>query len=175
VQVSTRPNPLVNCRSRASNRFSQVRSVLDQLACGCGSGAKDNNCATEAILSQVVQVAQVCNSVPTLIAFEQGSLAVSSHVSVLDADCTEIPISLVPLSQFSQRRQVTLSSVSVSLSQSGRSEQVHFILNSGGVAVGELISDGVRYSPNAPVLTGLTPCYTFPTVSSTCAYIICYI
>lgn len=148
-----------------SNRFSQVRSVIDQLACGCGSGAAGNTCGTESIVSQVVQVAQVCNSVPTLVNFGQGSLNVSSSVSVVDSDCTEIPISLVPLSQFTLRKQVTLSSVSVSLSQSGRAEQVQFILNSGGVAVGEFLGDGVQYSPNGIILNGLTPCYTFPIVS----------
>jgi large-conductance mechanosensitive channel len=145
-------------------RFSQVRSVIDQLACGCGSGATGNTCGTESIVSQVVQVAQVCNSVPTLVNFGQGSLNVSSSVSVVDSDCTEIPISLVPLSQFTLRKQVTLSSVSVSLSQSGRAEQVQFILNSGGVAVGELLGDGVQYSPNGIILNGLTPCYTFPII-----------
>lgn len=142
-----------------------MRSVIDQLACDCGGGAANNKCGTESIVSQVVQVAQVCNSVPTLINFDQGSLSVSNRVSVLDSDCTEIPISLVPLSQFTLRKQVTLSSVSVSLSQSGKAEQVQFILNSGGVAVGELIGDGVHYSPNGQIMNGLTPCYIFPAVS----------
>ncbi len=147
-----------------SNRFSQVRSVIDQLACDCGSGAADNKCSAESIVSQVVQVAQVCNSVPTQVNFDQGSLGVSNRVTVLDSDCTEIPISLVPLSQFNLRKQVTLSSVSVSLSQSGKAEQVQYILNSGGVAVGELIGDGVHYAPNGQIVSGLTPCYTFPSV-----------
>jgi hypothetical protein len=141
-----------------------VRGVIEQLACDCGSGAASNECGISAIVSQVVQVAQVCNNVPTEIEFNQGSLSASPLVAVFDADCAEIPISLVPLSQFSLRRQVTLSSVSVSLSQSGRAEQVQFILNDNGVAVGELIGDGVRYSPNGLVLGGLAPCYYFPTV-----------
>jgi len=68
----------------------------------------------------------------------------------------------VPVAQFVQRKQVTLSSVSVSLSQSGKSDQITFIKNANGVAIGELIGDGVELTTINPIVTGVVFCFYLP-------------
>ncbi len=113
-----------------------------------------------------------------------GSLKASDKINIDGSDCSEISVAVVPVNQFSQRRQVSLSSVSVSLSQSGRADQVRisqyprpiailtliiqlrFIKNQRGIAIGELIGDGVEFTPTNPILDGLTVCLTIDSVSN---------
>ncbi len=66
----------------------------------------------------------------------------------------DIPVSEVPQKQFLQRHLPTLSSVTVSLSQAGKAAQVRFIRNEHGVAVGELVGDGLNISPPTTDFTG---------------------
>jgi len=63
-------------------------------------------------------------------------------------------VSEVPQKQFLQRLLPTLSSVTVSLSQAGKAAQVRFIRNDNGVAVGELIGDGLNIAPPTTDFTG---------------------
>lgn len=69
----------------------------------------------------------------------------------------------VPLSQFVQKRQVSLSSNAVTLSQSGRTEQSQIIKNRYSVAIGEVIGAGVMFDTNRTILRAQT-CYNFPEV-----------
>jgi hypothetical protein len=97
--------------------------VADQLSCDCGVDESDSLCFNT-LSKQVVQVAQVCNNIPVTITMPLGSLTASEQIDIDGSDCSEISVAVVPVNQFSQRRQVSLSSVSVSLSQSGRVDQV---------------------------------------------------
>ena len=67
----------------------------------------------------------------------------------------------MPLSQFVQKRQVSLSSSAVTLSQSGRSEQAHIIKNVNGVAIGEVIGSGILFGTDRDILRAQT-CFNFP-------------
>lgn len=69
----------------------------------------------------------------------------------------------VPQYQFLQRRLATLSSVTVSLSQAGKSSQVRFIKNEDGVAVGEILGDGLSVDPPGDFASGtLKVCVKLP-------------
>jgi hypothetical protein len=140
-------------------RYGKSSQVADQLSCDCGVDESDSLCFNT-LSKQVVQVAQVCNNIPVTITMPLGSLTASEQIDIDGSDCSEISAAVVPVNQFSQRRQVSLSSVSVSLSQSGRVDQLRFIKNQQGVAVGELIGDGVEFTPSNMILQGLTVCLT---------------
>jgi hypothetical protein len=74
----------------------------------------------------------------------------------------DITVSEVPQYQFLQRRLATLSSVTVSLSQAGKASQVRFIKNDDGVAVGELLGDGLDISPPGDFTGKITVCVSMP-------------
>lgn len=75
----------------------------------------------------------------------------------------DITVAQVPQSQFLQRRLATLSSVTVSLSQAGKASQVRFIKNEDGVAVGEILGDGLSVDPPGDFATGtLKVCVKLP-------------
>ncbi len=66
----------------------------------------------------------------------------------------DITVAQVPQYQFLQRRLATLSSVTVSLSQAGKSSQIRFIKNEDGVAVGEVLGDGLSVDPPGDFAAG---------------------
>jgi hypothetical protein len=75
----------------------------------------------------------------------------------------DITVAQVPQYQFLQRRLATLSSVTVSLSQAGKSSQVRFIKNEDGVAVGEILGDGLSVDPPGDFASGtLKVCVKLP-------------
>jgi hypothetical protein len=143
-------------------RYGQRTQVIGDLACDCGSDRDSNGQCFGGVTKQVVQTSQICNSIPTKIDHPAGYIVVTSDVAVSNSDCADLPITIVPVAPFVQRRQVTLSSVSVSLSQSGKSDQVKFIKNANGVAVGELLGDGVELTTINPIVKGVIFCFTLP-------------
>jgi hypothetical protein len=154
--------------SRLLCLYGASSSMLSQLACDCGTD--QNGGCFSGVTEQTIRSTQVCDVVPSKIEFSQGSFEAFSDVDVVDTDCTDMPITIVPLSQFIQKRQVSLSSSAVTLSQSGRGEQAHIIKNINGVAIGEVVGSGILFGTDRDILRAQT-CFNFPeNLTSTFAF-----
>mgnify|MGYP006940050069 FL=1 len=76
-------------------RYGQRAQVIGDLACDCGTDRASNGQCFGAVTKQVVQTAQICNSIPTKIDHPAGYIVVTSDVTVSNSDCAELPITIV--------------------------------------------------------------------------------
>jgi hypothetical protein len=149
-------------QSELQCRFGRVVPAIEQLACDCtATSTGRGTCYQGALLAPVVSSPVFCTGVAATVTLSSVVVNSSSAVSST-IGCFAVSVSVVAESQLSAQNVLPFGSVSLASTQSALFQQVRFIKNDAGVAVGEVLGDGVRVTALTAVSGGLTACFIMP-------------
>jgi hypothetical protein len=141
-------------------RYDQIQSSLQGLVCDCTNTG--NTDCYDGLSSSVLARDSLCSGVPDSFSVGDVTISCDTDLQVLETDCLDVKVSVIPISQFQSRAVSSLSATSISSSRAEQRRSALFIKNSAGVAVGQVLGSGVKVETDRTYLGEISVCLTFP-------------